>query len=322
MLRDYLRYFGFKIIIFLCHILPARFLYWIALRVADLNYFLFDPRGRESVKANLRRVLPDASEERIAYEARWVFRNFGKYLTEFFRFRSFDRRFFLKHVAICGREHIDAALAQGRGALIVSAHLSNWELGAAGLKVISGYPVNVVVMMHRYGKVNNLFVRERESVGVRMIDTLVASRPVYRALERNEIVCMLGDRDPTEQGIWIKFFGQPCRFAQGPARFAIRSGAPIIPAYALRRTNDSFTLYFLPPIIASDPSTWRGVTLEEAMYDPNPRRLAGKNTHPRPRDAQVRAIMQAYARVIEEVIRWHPEEWGVFYRVWEEEWQK
>lgn len=293
-MRDYLRFVFFSFVIFMCHLLPARFLYWVALRLADLNYFLLDPKGREAVKANLRQVLPDASEERIAYEARWIFRNFGKYLTEFFRFRSFDQAFFNKHVAVRGKEYIDTALAQGKGAIILSAHLSNWELGAAAMRMLYGYKMNVVAAMHRYGRINNLFMRERESMGLHVIDMRLAPRMVLRALKKNEIVCILGDRDPTEQGIEVDFFGRPCRFPQGPARFAIATGAPIIPGFVLRRTNDSFTIVFEPPI---QPPT-EGSKRERS-----------------------RAVIQAYARVVEEAIRYHPDEWGVFYPVWEQKWK-
>ncbi len=292
--RDYIRYLLFSLVVFLCHVLPGRFLYWIALRVADLNYFIFDPKGREAVKSNLRQVLPDASEERIVYETRWVFRNFGKYLTEFFRFRSFDKRFFDKHVAIRGKEHIDAALQKGKGALLLSAHLSNWELGAAAMHALCGYKANVVVAMHRYGRVNELFMRERESMGLNVIDMRTAPRQVMRALKRNEVICILGDRDPTEQGVMVDFFGRPCRFPQGPARFALAMGSPIIPGFCLRRTNDSFTIVFEPPIL---PPT------------------SGN------KDENVRLMTQQYARVVEEAVRWHPEEWGVFYPVWEGEWE-
>ncbi len=290
---DHLKYAGFCAIVFLCHVLPARFLYWIALRIADINY-LCDPRGRNAVKANLRHILPGASEDRITYETRWVFRNFGKYLTEFFRFRSFDDAFFSKHVAIRGQEHVEDALKKGKGCICLSAHLSNWELGAASLHMIGRYPVHVVAAMHRYGRVNDLFNRERESVGVNVIDVETAPRHVMRALRRNEVICILGDRDPTEQGVIVDFFGRPCRFPKGPARFAIATGAPIVPGFALRRTNDSFTIVFAPPIPMPEQGT---------------------------KEEKVLAVTQAYARVIEEAIRWHPEEWTVFYGVWDEEWQ-
>lgn len=288
-----LKYYSYKVIILLALTLPLRFLYWVALRIADMNWLL-DRRGREAVKSNLRQILPEATERRIAYEARWVFRNFGKYLAEFFRFRLFDTDFFEKHVAIKGREYVDEALARGRGCIVLSAHLSNWELGAAGLRRLGGYPVNVVAEKHTYAKANELFMRERARMDINVIPVDQAPVQALRALRRNEVVCVLGDRDPTVQGIAIDFFGRPCRFPQGPARFAIATGAPIAPAFVLRRTNDSFTLAFEPPIEVPAEGT---------------------------KEEKVRAMTQAYAKVIEEAIHWHPEEWTVFYRVWEEEWR-
>ncbi|MFH0911506.1 MAG: lysophospholipid acyltransferase family protein [Planctomycetota bacterium] len=292
MWKHFLKYLGYKAILLLCLTLPTRFLYWVAIRLADLNWAL-DARGRNAVKANLRTILPDAAECRIEYEARWVFRNFGRYLSEFFRFRHFDADFFEKHTAIRGKEHIDAALARGRGCIVLSAHLSNWELGAAALHRVGHYPVNVVVELHETRRLEELFLRERSSVDLGIIPTRQAGRAVMRALQRNEIVCILGDRDPSEHGVTVEFFGRPCRFPQGPARFAIATQAPIVPGFVLRRTNDSFTVSFEPPI----PVPATGTKREKVL-----------------------AMTQAHARVIEEAIRWHPEEWTVFYRVWEEEW--
>lgn len=293
--RDYIRYLLFSLLIFACNTLPQRFLYWIALRLGDLNYFLLDPVGRAAVMSNLRQVLPDASEERLRYEAQWVFRNFAKYLTEFFRFRQHDKAYFHKHVALKGRQYIDEALARGKGCLILSAHLSNWELGGAALSLGYGYKVNVVAAMHRYGRVNELFMRERRASGVNVIDMRVAPRQVIRALRNNEIVCVLGDRDPTEQGVLIDFFGKPCRFPQGPGRFAVMTGTTLVPGFVLRRTNDSFTIVFQPPIVPPTEGT---------------------------KEEKVRAVTQQFARMTEEAIRDHPEEWGVFYRIWEETWKE
>lgn len=294
MLKNKIKYIGYKGIIVLCLTLPNRFLYWVSLRLADLNW-LFDKRGRNAVKANLRTILPDAAECRIEYETRWVFRNFGKYLSEFFRFRLFDENFFEKHVAVRGAEYIDKALKNGKGGILLSAHLSNWELGAAAMRKKYDYKVNVVAEPHTYSKANDLFMRERDSMNINVIEPKDAPRKALGALKRNELVCILGDRDPSLQGVEIDFFGKPCTFPQGPARFAIATGAPIIPGFVLRRTNDSFTIVFEKEINVPEEGT---------------------------KEEKVLAMTQQYAKVIEDAIRWHPEEWTVFYSVWEESWKK
>ncbi|MDR3211791.1 MAG: hypothetical protein LBU79_07735 [Planctomycetota bacterium] len=293
-MKIYFRYLLFRLVVALCNFLPQRFLYFIALRVADLNYYFFDPAGRQAVLANLRQVLPDASQSRLEKEARWVFRNFGKYLTEFFRFRHCDIEFFRTHTAIHGLEHIDQALALGKGCIASSAHLANWELGAAGLSILGGRKLTVVAAMHRYGRINDLFMRERRAVGLEVADMEHdAARILLRALKRNEIVGVMGDRDPTGQGVTVNFFGRPCRFPQGPARMSLASGAPLIPAFCFRRTNDSFLTIFLPPLPVPPPG---------------------------PREERVRALTQSFANVIEDAVRSYPEQWAVFYPFWDATW--
>ena len=294
-MKTYIRYLLFRLVIALCNVLPQRFLYFIALRVAELNYYLLDRSGRNAVISNLRQVLPDATDARLAKEARGVFRNFGKYLTEFFRFRKFNVEWFRTNMAVHGLEHIEAALAGGKGCITSSAHLANWELGAAGLSIMGGHKMTVVVAMHRYGKINNLFMREREAVGLTVADMeRNAGIVLMRALRRNEVVGVMGDRDPTEQGVMVNFFNKPCRFPQGPARLALATGAPIIPAFCLRRTNDSFTTVFLPPLPVPEEGS---------------------------RDEKVVAITQSFANIIEDAVRLYPEQWAVFYSFWEANWQ-
>ncbi len=289
----WIRFFLFHLLLFACNLLPARFNYWIALRLGDLGFFLLDRQGRAAVMSNLSHVFPDATRQRIRYETRWVFRNFSKYLTEFFRFRQFDREFFGRHVSYRGLEHVQGMLDNGKGCLITSAHISNWELGGAGMANEFPGRVNVVAAMHANLQINRLFLRERESRGVRVLDMEKAPRQVIRALKENEIVCILGDRDPTGQGVEVSFFGKTCRFPQGPARFALQMGTGMIPGFVLRRTNDSFVVCFHPPIHPPEDGT---------------------------KDEKVKVMMQQFANQMESVIREHPEEWGVFYRVWEEAW--
>ena len=285
----YLAYCG---IIMLCNCLPQRFLYWVALRLSDLQW-LCDRRGREAVKSNLRQMLPGATEDRIWYESRWVFRNFGKYMSEFFRFRRMGPKFFERHVAFRGGENVERALELGRGAVLVSAHLSNWELGGAAARWHFNTPVNVVILRHTYKKADELFQRERAAQGINCIPVERAPLHVLRHLKKNEIVCVLGDRDPSGQGVLVDFFGRKCRFPQGPARFALTGGAPILPCFVTRRSNDSFLAWCMPPIPIPQEGT---------------------------RDEKIHAVTQAYAHEFEAMIRWHPEEWATFYRFWDEEW--
>ncbi len=294
-MKTYIRYILFRLLIFFCNLLPQRFLYFIAIRIADLNFHWLDRKGRAAVENNLRRVLPNAPEARIRKETQWVFRNFAKYLTEFFRFRHFDLNWFKTNMAMFGFDYVEEALLEGKGCIVSSAHLSNWELGAAAATVMGGKKLTVSVAMHRYGKINNLFMRERESMGLRVADMEKdAAIVMMRALRRNEVIGVMGDRDPTQQGVEVDFFGRPCRFPQGPARLSLATGAPIIPAFCIRRTNDSFSVVFLPPLPIPETGT---------------------------RDEKVKEITQTFANIIANTIRVHPEQWAVFYNLWDTEWK-
>lgn len=294
-MKIYIRYLLFRMLIGLCNVLPQRFLYFIALRIADLNYHWLDRKGRAAVESNLKAILPDVPQARIDKETRWVFRNFAKYLTEFFRFRHFDLEWFRVNMAMFGLQHVDDALAAGKGCVVSSAHLANWELGAAGLSIMGGKKMTVSVAMHRYGRINELFIRERVGMGLKVVDMETdAPRAMLRALRRNEVVGVMGDRDPTNQGIVIDFYGRPCRFPQGPARLSVATGAPLIPAFCLRRSNDSFSMVFLPPIPIPEEGT---------------------------KEEKVTKMTQTFADIIANTIRVHPEQWAVFYPFWDADWQ-
>lgn len=294
-MKYFIRFLLFKLLMFSTCVLPVRFGYWIALRVADLGYFIGDRRGRKAVLRNLRQILPAVGEQRLIHEARWIFRNWGKYLCEFFRFREFDEQYFLKHCSLNRPDILAAAMARGKGVIILSAHFGNWEMGAAYFSVHCGYPTNALVVRQSSKLLEAMFIKERAANKVKLIYIDEDPRKIFRALKNNEIVCILGDRDPTNNGIEVNFFGRPCRFPQGPARLAIATGAAIIPGVVARRTNDNFLLRIQPVI---EP----------------PENLS--------KDEQVKIITQKFADYLETEVRENPEQYPAFYDIWDTEWQQ
>ncbi len=292
-MKYFIRYWLFRLVMFSTAVLPARFAYWVSLRIADLGYFLGDRKGRKAVMRNLRQVMPNESAGRIIYESRWVFRNWGKYFTEFFRFSSYDKMFFLKHTSFVNLHHITNALKAGKGCIIMSAHVSNWELGAAYFPLRLGLKINVVAARHVSERINKLFIDQRTAMGINVIYTEEAGLKVLRALRNNEIVCILSDRDVGENGIEVDFFGRKCRFPQGPVRLGIKSGAVCLPGFVTRRTNDSFAIEMRDPIVFPEDMD---------------------------KTQKVRYGIEKYVVQLENYIRLHPEEWPVFYDVWDEEW--
>ncbi|MBM4148486.1 MAG: lysophospholipid acyltransferase family protein [Lentisphaerae bacterium] len=237
----------------LCHLVPRKFAYWIGLRLADV-FFRRDRRGKEGVCSNMRRILEHhgtrPSGEKIERMAKATFRQFGKYMVDFFRFSRISRDEVDRFVTIEHAEYIDQALAGGKGALLVSAHYGNWELGGATL-VALGHRINAIVQPMRNSRVEALFRDCRAKRGIRVISLGSAARESIAALRRGEIVCLLADRDFTSRFTEQDFFGAPARFPAGPARLSLKTGAPVVIGFASRLQDDTFSTRLCPPLFPS-----------------------------------------------------------------------
>ncbi len=268
--------------------LPIETQYAVARLAADA-YFKFDRHARESVCANLRAV---GGDEAAAFEvralARNVFQSFGRYLTEFFGFENFSGQYIDRHMLIQGREHVDAALKAGRGALFCSGHYSNWELGPAAVAHM-GYAVMAVTQMHSDRRINQLFVKQRAKRGVEVVHSRDGAIRAMKTLKQNRTVAMLGDRPTGGPTVSVTWFGRTTQFPQGPWRIALRTGAALLPTFIVRRPDNSYFLEI-------------GAPIKIQLYNDV--------------DRDVAAMAQAWARKWEARVRHDPSQWEVFYPIW------
>ncbi len=234
--------------------LPRRFAYWVGLRISDY-FFSRDHAGRAAVMSNLSNILaardmkpPDDALRRMARDN---FRMFGKYIVDFFKFADFSDDRIRRLVGFEHLEYLDEAESRGRGVIMITAHLGNWELGGAVLSSMRG-TLHAVVQPLKSNKINELFQRHREKRGMSEIPLGSAARGVMRVLHERGIVAMLADRDYTARNESISFFGQSARLPSGPARIACKTGAPIVPTFILRQPDDTFLMRMHPPIMPGD----------------------------------------------------------------------
>jgi KDO2-lipid IV(A) lauroyltransferase len=250
------RLFIFNMIQVLSRAIPRRLAYWIGLRIAD-RFYRFDRKGRDAVKANLRRVLEwrgiRPSEESLERMARKTFQNFAKYLVDFFRFENLSEAEIRRLVSIEHWEYLDRARALGKGVLVVTAHFGNWEMGACATNAL-GYPLHAVVLEQPGAKLNRLFQRYRRRRGTTPIPLGNAVRQIMQLLRHNAIVALLADRDYSAHNAQVDFFGAPASLPRGATWLAHRTGAPVLPGFMLRREDDTFLLRFHPPIMPGDSS--------------------------------------------------------------------
>jgi KDO2-lipid IV(A) lauroyltransferase len=158
-----------------------------------------------------------------------TFDSYARYFYELFRLPTESAAWIEEHFRGPGEEHIAAALAEGRGALVALPHLGNWDLAGAWLAG-RGYTVTVVAESIEPPELFEWFVSTREGFGMRVIPlTASAGTEVLAALRDNEVVCLLCDRDLTGDGVSVDFFGERTTLPGGPALLSLRSGAPLIP---------------------------------------------------------------------------------------------
>lgn len=267
--------------------LPLKIAYGVAVLISDLRY-IFAFQDRKQVRQNLETIFPEKSEREIRRIRIRMFRNFAKYLVDFFRFSKIDKEYIRKHVRIENIRYVDEALGKGKGVITLTAHLGNWELGGVVVALL-GYPFYAVALPHKHKKVNDFFNFHRENKGVKVIPLGRAVRQCLNVLKNNGLVALAGDRDFTEKGIVIDFFGKPAFLPEGAAAFSLKAGAPIVPGFMLRNVDDSFTLTMGEPL----------------EFTP------GKDKH-----ADIKRIIMRYKTIFEDYIRKYPDQWYMFRKFW------
>lgn len=253
--------------------------------LCDLH-FCFSKRDCRAVEHNLKIILN--TDHVPPQDVRAVFRYFGEYLFEFFTMtQRLTPAFIQEHVHIKNIEYLNEVLKKGKGGIVVSAHLGNWEMGGAVLPMI-GFPLSVVALAHQDSRVNVLFNTQREAFGAMVIQTDVAVRRVVEHLQRNRLIAILADRDFGQRGVVMDFFGRKAVIPKGAAFFSLKMGAPIIPMFFIRRGQDHFEINIYPPI---DP----------------PHLPMGKIT-----DDIMIPYIQKYLKAIETEIKKNPSQWLIF----------
>ncbi|MBN1587665.1 MAG: lysophospholipid acyltransferase family protein [Candidatus Omnitrophica bacterium] len=244
---------------------------------------------RTRVRENLRIICPEAGPKEIDEMARGVFRNFGMYLVDFLRAGSLSLESVKEKVSISKPEILEAALARKRGAMILSAHIGNWEIGGMALALM-GYPTAAIALNHKNPRVNNFFIQQRQRHGIEVIPFGFALRRSLKALKENKLLAILGDRNfnPAE-GIEIELFGKKLLLPRGPAWLSAHTGAALVPAFVLRQDSGGFCIQVHPEIAPPKSDA----------------------------DGEVRRVIQDYASVLEKVVRQDPAQWCIFHRFWE-----
>jgi len=184
-----------------------------------------------------------------------------------------------------GFEHIVAARKRGKGGILITGHLGNWELGGI-LLALEGVPLTVVTLEEPASGLTAWREASRKRLGIKTIP--VGADPfsfvgIVSALRRNEFIAMLVDRPYGGSAVPVQFFGAETRFSSAPSLLWQHTGADVIPAFVLQKPGGRYVSLLAPPV---------------------------------PMDADGAANAQRIATVFETIVRRNPEQWFNYVSIW------
>ncbi len=269
--------------------LPAAWLYTLAGWAGTLALPIAE-RRRQTVRRNIQRLHPDWTPRQLDRATTSVFQETARYYVDAALLPRRTPARVARRLTIDGRQHLDAALASGKGIILASLHLSNPEVAVQALAA-EGVHVTALVE-HLDDPVRRRWLQHaRQSGGHRFVpDTFAGVREAIRTLRDGGVVALLVDRDLQGHGDCVPFARRLARFPLGAPDLALRTDAVLLPVSCVREHQDRFRAVFLPPV--APVTTGAGRTLN------------------------VRATLANLITAFEPVIREHVDQWRVFESPW------
>ena len=245
---------------------------------------------RRAAMFNLRLAFPewdDAARERAI---RGMVRQIGWMAGEFSQFPKYTRAKIEKIVRVEGFEHFDCARRRGKGVLLLTGHMSAWEL-APFAHALYGHPLHFLVRPIANARVDALINSYRCSSGNQPIEKNRSARPILKVLAGGGTVGVLADHNTAiEEGVFVNFFGLPASTTSGLARLALRTGAAVVPGFlSWDEARRQYTLQFQPAV--------------ELVCTGN-------------EESDIVESTARFSLVIENYIRAHPDQWLWIHKRW------
>jgi lauroyl/myristoyl acyltransferase len=281
-------YIGFRVIEGAIARIPRRLAYTLGVVISTLAFPLL-ARQRKALESNLRHVRPDLPGPQVRKLAWKNWLNYTKAWIDFFKIPRMDKKKLTGLLKPIGVDNLDRAMASGKGVIVVAPHMGSWELAAASWAASFGQ-IGVMVEQIEPRRLFAHVFRVRSKMGIKVIPlSQTGARDIIRMLKDGRMVVLAMDRDILNTGQPFSFFGQPARFPTGPVEIALKTGAPILPAFCVRDTNDTYVAVGGTPLF-----------------------LTKSEDHA----ADVRSAMEDILRTFEGYIKMYPDQWHVLEPIW------
>jgi Kdo2-lipid IVA lauroyltransferase/acyltransferase len=251
-------------------------------------FYLIDGAHRRRAQRNIQKAFPLRNARECRAIARGMFSHFGRLLTVLLKFSTMAPREMLARVTFEGEERVRVAHAQGKGVLLFTGHFGFWEINAL-VHALALDPMAVLARPLDNPLLHQLLESTRRRTGNAVIYRRGAIRRVLRALESNQAVAVLIDQHiQSADAVYVDFFNRPAATTSALAALALRTGAPVVPVFALPLPGGRFRMVY------------------EHAVDP-----------PAPDDPDaVRELTQRCTDVLEMYVRRYPELWLWMHRRW------
>ncbi|WP_027937074.1 lysophospholipid acyltransferase family protein [Anaeroarcus burkinensis] len=258
-------------------------------RALGFLYWYIAPKQRRRGIRQMKERLGLSQDEAVAVMRR-LCGNLGQTFLEIMFTPKLDAQRIAQLVEIENREYLEEAVARGNGVVFLTAHIGNWEWLGAALSM-TGFPMTSVIKRQPNDQHTRLLNEYRERVGIEIFARGTAELVgAAKAMKKGKILGFLADQDAGVDGIFLDFFGKPASTPLGPAVFARKFKAPVMPVFIVHKPDYSGHRVLIYP-----PLEYENTGDEKE----NLRQLTSKMT-----------------QLLEEVIREHPDEWIWFQKRW------
>ena len=285
-----LEFAAVRLVYGLVSLLPMRAVRRCGAGVGRLAYTVDRSRRRIALD-NLASAFPSRPEAERRALARAMFAHFGSLLLELMKFGTYTREQMRAAIDVEGEERARQAYEEQRGVLFFTGHFGYWEIQAI-VEPLHSHPISVLARPLDNARLNDMLERIRTGTGNSVIYRQGAVRKVLRELAANHGVALLIDQHiHTPDAVYVDFFGRPAATTSALAALALRTGAPVLPVFALPSPGGRYRLVYEHPVDPPEADT---------------------------PDA-VREFTQRCTDVLEMYVRRHPELWLWMHRRWRDE---
>ena len=251
-------------------------------------YYLLVKKQRERAVAQMIPAL-EISEAEARKLVRASFINLARNMLDILYMPNLNEKNFSKYIEIDHLERMKAALAEGHGVVVLTGHIGTWEWLSASF-TLNGLPVTAIAKLQPNAEYSRVLDDLRATIHVEIFNRGTNElRAAGRALKEGKILGFLADQDAGPGGAFIKFLGKTASTPMGPAVFARRFNAPVVPAFIIRKEDGRHL-----------------VKIGEVMHFED----TGDT------DADLLHFTEQMTKILEQTIRENPTQWLWFQKRW------